>query len=68
MLYTDGLIEEPGVSLDDGLDRLSRQAAALSHHPLNAFTDELLARARPAANEDDIAILALRTAAWPSGS
>ncbi|MFJ4333862.1 MULTISPECIES: SpoIIE family protein phosphatase [unclassified Streptomyces] len=68
VLYTDGLIEEPGASLDDGLDRLSRQAAALSHHPLNAFTDELLARARPAANEDDIAILALRTAAWPSGS
>ncbi|WP_435605823.1 SpoIIE family protein phosphatase [Streptomyces ardesiacus] len=62
LLYTDGLIEEPGASLDDGLDRLSRQAAALSHHPLDTFTDELLARARPAANEDDIALLALRTA------
>ncbi|MFJ3037259.1 SpoIIE family protein phosphatase [Streptomyces tendae] len=61
LLYTDGLIEEPGASLDDGLDRLSRHAAALSHQPLDAFADKLLARARPAANEDDIALLALRT-------
>ncbi len=61
LLYTDGLIEEPGASLDDGLDRLSRHAAALSHQSLDTFTDKLLARARPAANEDDIALLALRT-------
>ncbi|MET9352941.1 SpoIIE family protein phosphatase [Streptomyces sp. NPDC006617] len=61
LLYTDGLVEEPGASLDEGLDRLSRQAAAISHHSLDTFTDQLLARARPAANEDDIALLALRT-------
>ncbi|MER6164401.1 SpoIIE family protein phosphatase [Streptomyces violaceorubidus] len=65
LLYTDGLIEEPGASLDDGLARLSREAAALSHHSLHTFTDELLARARPVANEDDIALLALRTASQP---
>ncbi|MEV4682821.1 SpoIIE family protein phosphatase [Streptomyces kurssanovii] len=61
LLYTDGLVEEPGTSLDDGLDRLSRQAAALAHHPLDAFTDQLLARTRPAANDDDVAVLTLRT-------
>lgn len=62
LLYTDGLIEEPGASLDDGLDRLSRQAGILAHRPLDTFTDELIARARPEANEDDIALLALRIA------
>lgn len=70
LLYTDGLIEEPGTSLDDGLDRLSRHAAALVHRPLDAFTDQLLERTRPTANDDDVAILALRlttrTRAWPA--
>ncbi|CAM5539497.1 PAS domain S-box-containing protein OS=Streptomyces violarus OX=67380 GN=FHS41_001943 PE=4 SV=1 [Streptomyces violarus] len=61
MLYTDGLIEAPGHSLDEGLERLSRHAAALAHRPLSSFTDHLLRRVRPADNEDDVALLALRT-------
>ncbi|OEJ95188.1 SpoIIE family protein phosphatase [Streptomyces thermolilacinus] len=60
LLYTDGLIEEPGRSLDEGLDRLRRHAASLAHRPLESFTDELLQRARPPQNEDDVALLALR--------
>ncbi|MFJ8696874.1 SpoIIE family protein phosphatase [Streptomyces roseolilacinus] len=60
LLYTDGLIEEPGRSLDEGLDRLRRHAAALAHRPVESFTDELLQRARPPQNEDDVALLALR--------
>ncbi|GGQ13737.1 SpoIIE family protein phosphatase [Streptomyces roseolilacinus] len=60
LLYTDGLIEEPGRSLDEGLERLRRHAAALAHRPVESFTDELLQRARPPQNEDDVALLALR--------
>ncbi|MFI8825704.1 SpoIIE family protein phosphatase [Streptomyces sp. NPDC053431] len=60
ILYTDGLIESPGRSLDEGLTRLRRHAASLAHRPLESFTDELLDRARPPDNEDDVALLAVR--------
>ncbi|WP_327180764.1 SpoIIE family protein phosphatase [Streptomyces sp. NBC_01334] len=60
LLYTDGLIEEPGHTLDEGLHRLRRHAAALAHRSLDSFTDQLLRRVRPAANDDDVALLALR--------
>ncbi|MFJ4616890.1 SpoIIE family protein phosphatase [Streptomyces sp. NPDC088812] len=61
VLYTDGLIESPRRSLDEGLDRLRRHAASLAHRPLESFTDRLLERSRPADNDDDVAVLALRT-------
>lgn len=60
VLYTDGLIEAPGQSLDTGLNRLRQHAAALAHRPLISFTDQLLHRVRPADNDDDVALLALR--------
>ncbi|MFI1073417.1 SpoIIE family protein phosphatase [Streptomyces puniciscabiei] len=60
LLYTDGLIESPSHTLDEGLDRLCRHAASLAHRPLESFTDELLARARPPDNDDDVAMLAVR--------
>ncbi|POX54252.1 DNA-binding protein [Streptomyces sp. Ru71] len=62
VLYTDGLIESPGHSLDEGLERLRRHAASLAHRPLESFTDELLARSRPRDNDDDVALLAVRNA------
>ncbi|MEU6352492.1 SpoIIE family protein phosphatase [Streptomyces sp. NPDC047072] len=61
VLYTDGLVEDPGHTLDEGLNRLRRHAAALAHRPLSAFTDQLLHRVRPTDNDDDVALLALRT-------
>lgn len=61
VLYTDGLIEAPGHPLDEGLDRLRRHAAALAHRPLGPFTDQLLHRVRYPQNDDDVAVLALRT-------
>lgn len=61
VLYTDGLIEAPGEILDVGLNQLRQHAAALVHRPLAHFTDELLRRVRPAANDDDVALLAVRT-------
>ncbi|MCK8433194.1 SpoIIE family protein phosphatase [Streptomyces sp. D2-8] len=60
VLYTDGLIEAPRSTLDEGLDRLRQHAAALAHRPLASFTDQLLRRVRPAGNDDDVAVLALR--------
>ncbi len=65
VLYTDGLVESPGHSIDEGLERLRRHAAALAHRPVEAFTDELLGRARPADNDDDVALLALRIGTPP---
>ena len=59
-LYTDGLIESPSHTLYEGLNRLRRHAASLAHRPLESFTDELLARARPPDNDDEVALLAVR--------
>ncbi|MFF3918403.1 SpoIIE family protein phosphatase [Streptomyces sp. NPDC001852] len=61
LLYTDGLIEAAGHSLDEGLGRLRQHAAALAHRSLASFADQLLRRVRPADNDDDVALLALRT-------
>ncbi|MGP3991986.1 SpoIIE family protein phosphatase [Streptomyces sp. 3N207] len=60
VFYTDGLIESRARSLGQGLSKLSRHAAALVHRPLDAFCDLLLERVRPADNDDDVAVLALR--------
>ncbi|GAA3814109.1 SpoIIE family protein phosphatase [Streptomyces phyllanthi] len=63
VLYTDGLIEARGHTLDTGLNRLRQHAAALAHRHLASFTDQLLRRVRPADNDDDVALLALRAPA-----
>ncbi|MFF7892955.1 SpoIIE family protein phosphatase [Streptomyces sp. NPDC007907] len=60
VLYTDGLIEAPRRTLDEGLERLRQHAAALAHRPLASFTDQLLRRVRPSGNDDDVAVLAVR--------
>ncbi|TDC71089.1 serine/threonine-protein phosphatase [Streptomyces hainanensis] len=60
LLYTDGLIESPGSSLDEGLRRLRREAASLVHRPLDPFTDAVLDRARAPGSEDDVALLTIR--------
>ncbi|MFJ9943044.1 SpoIIE family protein phosphatase [Streptomyces erythrochromogenes] len=56
LLYTDGLVEEPGEDIDLGLDRLGQDALEL----LGAGIDEELARTlagRRLANRDDICVL-----------
>ncbi|EFH28267.1 MULTISPECIES: SpoIIE family protein phosphatase [Streptomyces] len=60
LLYTDGLIEAAGRSLDEGLGHLRRHAAALAHRPLASFTDQVLRRVRHVRNDDDVALLAVR--------
>ncbi|GHF86223.1 SpoIIE family protein phosphatase [Streptomyces griseosporeus] len=59
LLFTDGLIERRGESLDDAMARLSRHAAAHARAPLDVFCDELIIKFG-ADNTDDIALLALR--------
>ncbi|MFJ9763976.1 SpoIIE family protein phosphatase [Streptomyces erythrochromogenes] len=56
LLYTDGLVEEPGEDIDLGLDRLAEDALRLLRDGL----DEELARTlagRRLANRDDICVL-----------
>ncbi|WP_349816450.1 SpoIIE family protein phosphatase [Streptomyces sp. MRC013] len=64
LLYTDGLVERRGESLDRALERLGRRTAALAREPLNVFCDELMI-GLGADSEDDIAILAARPAPPP---
>ncbi|MFV2121604.1 PP2C family protein-serine/threonine phosphatase, partial [Streptomyces sp. Act-28] len=59
LLYTDGLIERRGESLDDAMERLGRHTAALARESLDVFCDELMI-GLGADSEDDIAILAVR--------
>jgi PAS domain S-box-containing protein len=60
VLYTDGLVEERGVSIDQGLEALRLAASQDSCHPdelCHRLVDSMLA-IHPA--NDDIAVLALR--------
>ncbi|MEV5548772.1 SpoIIE family protein phosphatase [Streptomyces sp. NPDC052309] len=59
LLFTDGLIERRGESLDDALARLRRHTADHARDPLDVFCDELIIKFGADAS-DDIALLALR--------
>ena len=62
LLYTDGLVERRGQSLDDGLDRLRDTLTDVArHHPdLDTLCDRTLARMLPPRSEDDVALVAVR--------
>jgi serine phosphatase RsbU (regulator of sigma subunit) len=60
LLYTDGLVERRGQSLDEGLARLRSTLEELGPRPLDELCDELLTRLLPAASEDDVALVAVR--------
>jgi CheY-like chemotaxis protein len=63
LLYTDGLIERPGESLDEGFDRLLAAASTLSHQPVDSVCARLLKAMAPHGGyRDDVALLALRPA------
>ncbi|MEU6273862.1 SpoIIE family protein phosphatase [Streptomyces populi] len=61
-LYTDGLIESPGVDIEDALADLARQLAANGHRSLDELADTLLQQGDGVARErpDDVALLLLR--------
>ncbi len=60
-LYTDGLVESPGVDLEDALAALGRRLGEVGHLPLDEVADRLV-REYAGADErgDDIALLLLR--------
>lgn len=61
LLYTDGLIERVGESLDDGFERLLSAAAACADLPVESVCAELLSQMTPSAGyRDDVVVLALR--------
>jgi PAS domain S-box-containing protein len=67
VLYTDGLVEQRGVSIDDGLEALRSAAANPGEDPealCDRLMDAMLAVHDP---RDDIALLVLRALPVPSG-
>ena len=60
LLYTDGLVERRGQSLDVGLGRLREALGELSDLPLAELCDVLLHRLLPTTRDDDVAMVAVR--------
>jgi PAS domain S-box-containing protein len=60
LLYTDGLVERRGQTLDEGLTRLQETLSDLAGLPLEKLCDAVLHRMLPQRLEDDVALVALR--------
>jgi serine phosphatase RsbU (regulator of sigma subunit)/anti-sigma regulatory factor (Ser/Thr protein kinase) len=63
LLYSDGLVERRGESIDRGLDRLLAAVRTHWNLPLPLLCDALLADLREGRRADDLALLALRSPA-----
>jgi PAS domain S-box-containing protein len=66
LLYTDGLIERPGESIDDGLDRLRDIATSAPVDPERLADHVLSGMLGDAIRPDDVAILAVQMAPLPA--
>ena len=60
LLYTDGLVERPEASLDEGLEWLRGFAAGVAAHPEELCRALLGSRFRDGPPRDDVALLAVR--------
>ncbi|CAL9628364.1 hypothetical protein SUDANB96_06049 [Streptomyces sp. enrichment culture] len=61
VLYTDGLIESPGVDIEDALAALGRRLARVGDQPLDRLADALVGHLAAAEERlDDVALLLLR--------
>ncbi len=60
LLYTDGLVERRGQSIETGLGELERALASLAGCALEDICDGLLERLLPERLEDDVALVAVR--------
>jgi anti-sigma regulatory factor (Ser/Thr protein kinase) len=61
LLYTDGLVERRGVSIQDGLDRLGRAVTAHADAEVGDLCDRVLGALLDTAHlTDDVALMALR--------
>ncbi|MFY7626674.1 SpoIIE family protein phosphatase [Streptomyces sp. NY05-11A] len=60
-LYTDGLVETPGVDIEEAVTDLGRRLAGAGDRPLEELADELVGHyARAEERIDDVALLLLR--------
>ncbi|AVV44315.1 PAS sensor protein [Streptomyces sp. P3] len=60
-LYTDGLVEKPGVDIEEAVAELGRRLAEHGDRPLEKLADELVGRyAETEDRIDDVALLLLR--------
>jgi serine phosphatase RsbU (regulator of sigma subunit) len=65
-LYTDGLVEAPGTTIDEGIDRLRVGLAHAEVTSLEELADRLLGDASTSAHRaDDVALLLTEIAAAP---
>jgi serine phosphatase RsbU (regulator of sigma subunit) len=60
LMFTDGLVERRGASLDEGLAHMQAALVDLARVGLDELCDTLLARLVGDAGEDDVAIIAVR--------
>ncbi|MFG3016460.1 SpoIIE family protein phosphatase [Streptomyces cinerochromogenes] len=61
VLYTDGLVESPGVDIEDALAGLGTLLADVGDQPLESLADEVLRHSAAARQRrDDVAVLLLR--------
>ncbi|MFD3808764.1 PP2C family protein-serine/threonine phosphatase [Streptomyces sp. NPDC058611] len=59
-LFTDGLVEGPGLSLDDGTALVCRTLEAARHGSVDEIADALMGCARATRHQDDRAVLIVR--------
>ncbi|MCF6473042.1 GAF domain-containing protein [Nonomuraea sp. MG754425] len=64
-LYTDGLIEQPGLDLGDAITALARRFAPTPGQPLHDLAETLVEAAAIERRTDDVAVLLLRDAFDP---
>ena len=67
-LFTDGLVEVPGGSLTDGLDRVAHTVATLGDGAPDALCDGLLEDLSLRTLRDDIALLVVRVTSGSAGA
>jgi serine phosphatase RsbU (regulator of sigma subunit) len=60
LLYSDGLVERRGSTIDEGTDRLVQNLRELAHRPLDDLCDALLSRMLHGTPEDDVALVVVR--------
>jgi integral membrane sensor domain MASE1/anti-sigma regulatory factor (Ser/Thr protein kinase) len=67
LLFTDGLVEKRGVSIQEGLERLESLAADCEQ-PVETFCERLLGSMVKSVISDDVALLAIRPVPLAGGS
>ena len=60
LLYTDGLVERRGQTLDVGLERLRAAAAGSAGRSVDDLVDHVLASVADPHGDDDVAVLGVR--------